>query len=202
MSRRVGIVQAGFGNSSTIVNMLRIQGFDAHELRDPSAIDGYSHLVLPGVGHWSRGSDLLSTHGWDDAIRGHVLKGFHLLGVCLGMQLLGKSSEEGAGYGLSLIDMMTTSLEPDGRRTNVGWKELEAIGLRAGSEVRGPFYFTHSFGVKAEGRSFEVATIQGSSQAVALVNQGNIWGAQFHPERSNVNGAAFLAAFVQDRLVR
>lgn len=193
-------MQAGFGNSTTIRSMLRIAGFECEEVLDPERLQDFSHLILPGVGHWSRGSRLLSNGGWSAAIKELAGNQVPILGVCLGMQLLGLGSEEGEGSGLSLIEMETRSVGEDARTTNVGWKRI--VGSQ-GNEIaikKGPYYFTHSFAVRASGRPFEVAHVQEQEEIVAVVNSANVWGAQFHPERSNSNGSDFLRAFVEGTL--
>lgn len=200
MTQLVGVVQAGFGNSTTIRSMLRIAGFQCEEVFNPRRLQDFSHVILPGVGHWSRGSQLLSTGGWSAAIKELAANQVPILGVCLGMQLLGVGSEEGEGPGLSLIDMEARSIGGDARTTNVGWKRITGSHGTNTLTNGGPYYFTHSFAVNSSGRPFEVAHIQEQSKIVALVNSANVWGAQFHPERSNSNGSDFLKAFVEGTL--
>lgn len=190
-------MQAGFGNSYTIANMLRIMEFDAEEVRDSQSLSRFSHIVLPGVGNWSRGSELLLLGGWVDELHSRFSDGAAILGVCLGMQLLGKRSEEGPGHGLGLIDFNVERITQNSqRKINVGWKQLSPAQCKPDFQAYGPFYFTHSYCVPASGAEFEIAYVSESKDICGLVNVGNVWGAQFHPERSNTFGMHFLRNFV------
>jgi glutamine amidotransferase len=197
---RVGVIQAGFGNSSTIVNMLRLNGSNATEVRSPAELGDKSHVILPGVGNWGRAISLLRTGNWFDELNLLASKGTNILGVCLGMQLLGTSSHENAGMGLGLINFEVESVGLNSRVTNVGWKKVVSSRTTWNHEFEGPYYFTHSYCVPAASNSFEMAVVQDAPGIVAVINSGNVWGAQFHPERSGRSGANFLMNFVNDGL--
>lgn len=197
MSPKIGVIQAGFGNSFTIANMLRVLEFQAEEVFYPTDLAKFSHIILPGVGNWSRGAELLSKRGWVEELHARRIAGDPILGVCLGMQLLGKSSDEGVGAGLGLLDFNVVSLsQSTQRKVNVGWKMLLPGEQGPEFQLIGPFYFTHSYCIQASGADFEKAYVDGSRQICAVVNEENIWGAQFHPERSNTVGMQFLKNFV------
>lgn len=194
----VGVIQAGFGNSSTVVNMLRMNGYSVAEVSEASEVSSYSHLILPGVGNWGRGARALSEGGWDSAIRAAVTDGASVLGVCLGMQLLCKTSAENEGAGLGLLNLTVEGIGAHTRVTNVGWKKIESS--REGWEdlyYGGPYYFTHSYCIRSTGSLVQVATVADAPEIVAVVNSGKVWGAQFHPERSGLNGLNFLRGFLE-----
>lgn len=136
--------------------------------------------------------------GWNDAICDHALKELPLLGVCLGMQLLGKASAEGNGAGLSLLDFKVQPLGGTGANTNVGWRKVTDI-MGPDSEIfkRSYFYFTHSYCVPRADASFEWLVSGDEVEFVAGVRSGNIWGLQFHPERSSHAGQELLQRFAK-----
>lgn len=199
-SERVGVIQAGFGNSSTVVNMLRLNGFNAAEISDAAQVSSFSHLILPGVGNWGRAVTAITEGGWDSAIRKAASDGASVLGVCLGMQLLCTASAENEGAGLGLINLTVEPIGQHSRVTNVGWRKLDSSREGWVGQYDGPYYFTHSFCVRSSANPSQIATVQGSPDIVASINIGNIWGAQFHPERSGRYGLNFLRGFVEGEL--
>lgn len=197
---KVGVIDAGIGTWRAFLTILDYLRVDAEVVRSPESIANYSHIVLPGVGHFTPAATRLEEGGWVAPLKKFAESGKPFLGVCLGMQLLGTKSVEGPGAGLGLIDFETTPLSSDGpfRVPNIGWnrlsvnKEHHLLQNRA-QDAR--FYFSHSFAV-TEGHSASVASTSHNSPFSSVIVRDNVAGAQFHPEKSQLHGINFLENFV------
>jgi glutamine amidotransferase len=189
-------------NVSRALNFLKIN----NELVDsPELWSRFSHLILPGVGSFGYGMAGLRERNLVDSILSATDNGVPLLGICLGMQLLFESSEEGLGTdGLSLIagvvqKLQSGELHEQHRVPHVGWSQIttsEANSLN--SLVDGTFYFVHSF--HAAPLSDEAITsrcVVGDSDFVSSVSIENVTGLQFHPEKSSADGLAVLSEWFE-----
>ena len=199
--KKIGVVSAGLGTAVSIKNLIFKIGEDAELITDFSNIDHYSHIVLPGVGSFDEGSKLIVGTGWGEAIKSHVEKGKWLLGVCLGMQLLGKSSEEGSLEGLGLLDFTTKKLRSSElyKVPNMGWGKVEFFsdhGISHNLVEVNRFYFVHSFGVQS---SFEycIATSKHTDTFCSVIGKENVLGVQFHPEKSHHYGKTLMKNFLE-----
>jgi glutamine amidotransferase len=130
-----------------------------------------------------------------------ALNGTQLLGICLGMQLLGKGSDEGKCSGLGLINAYSRRL-PDQvvKVPHMGWSNLTVkrpTALLNGLSEESRYYFVHSYHVVCEDEANVVATAKHGIEFAAVINSGNIWGAQFHPEKSHRFGMEMLKSFLE-----
>jgi glutamine amidotransferase len=200
----ITIVNYGVGNPGAIVNMLDFIGFDARISDDPSEIRDASHLVLPGVGAFDAAMERLSTSRLVPSLEDAVFsRKVPLLGVCLGMQLLGRRSEEGVLKGLGWIAADTVRMRPDpAARLKVpvmGWADIHPASTArlfdAGSELR--FYFTHSYMVRCDDQADVAGTYDFDEAVVCAVQHDNIYGVQFHPEKSHRFGMKLLRNFIE-----
>jgi len=199
------VVDYGVGNLSAVSNMLRKAGGDVCVSRDPGEILSADKLLLPGVGHFDYGMKMLNSSGLREAID---LFGLELkrpvLGICLGAQILGKSSEEGATAGLGWIDMVCHRFEamPGIRVPHMGWNRVvrtKASPLLDGMCEDARFYFVHSYRMQCADSGDVVATATHGIDFTCAVQRGNIFGTQFHPEKSLRHGLALMKAFVEFR---
>lgn len=189
-------------NVSRALNFLKI---DNELVGSPELWSRFSHLILPGVGSFGYGMAGLRERNLVDSILSATDKGVPLLGICLGMQLLFESSEEGLGTdGLSLIAGVVQKLQPGGlheqhRVPHVGWTQITTSPANSlVSLVGGTFYFVHSF--HAAPLSDEAITSRcavGDSDFVSSVSKENVTGLQFHPEKSSADGLAVLSEWVK-----
>ena len=201
----VGIIDYGVGNVGSIRNMFRRIGILARILSDPAELMSVDRAVLPGVGSFSTAMALLCQSDWDRSIKDFaVSQARPLLGVCLGMQLLGNSSEEGHCAGLSIIDSdvrffdraRMSKLYPV---PHMGWSVVRpnlgaALFRNLPEDPR--FYFVHSLHMTANGdEPFVAAQTNYGYDFCCSVQQGNIFGVQFHPEKSHVYGMTLLSNF-------
>jgi len=201
---RVAIVNYGMGNLASVRRAFEDIGSDAYIADRPAAIGNANRLVLPGVGAFSDGMQSLRENGWVDGLRATVLeKKLPLLGICLGMQMLAsRSYEGGVTEGLDLVPGEVRRLDTLGcdlRIPHVGWNEVrfrtsDAIGDRIpdGSD----FYFVHSYGLVPEHEEHLLATAPYGCDVTAVVRNGNVFGCQFHPEKSSRAGRQLLRNFM------
>ncbi|ESQ83621.1 imidazole glycerol phosphate synthase [Asticcacaulis sp. AC466] len=192
----ITVIEIGCANTASVLFALERLGADARLSSDPAEIAAASKVVLPGVGAAGFAMSRIRELGLYDAIRGLTVP---LLGVCLGQQLLFEGSQEGDVECLGLIPGQVTRMEAshDLVVPHMGWNQLEAIqddvltkGVSAGDFA----YFVHSFACPVN--AFTVATTTYGQPFAAMVRKGNVWGCQFHPERSSVVGADILKNFV------
>jgi imidazole glycerol-phosphate synthase subunit HisH len=168
---------------------------------DPDAVRKGEKLILPGVGAFGDAMGNLRRNGMDNAIREAVNAGKPLLGLCLGLQLLFTHSEEfGSHEGLDLIPGDVRKINHPGLRVpHVGWNQIEGIQqnpllnqIPEGSY----FYFVHSFFVEPAGTENVLCWTSYGSRFCSIACKGNVWGAQFHPEKSQDMGKQLLRNFL------
>lgn len=199
----IGIVDCGLGNVRSIERMFEAVDVDAHIITDPAQIGNCAKLVLPGVGAFDTGMALLGDGGWTaPLIRTAVDQAKPILGICLGMQLLCRASEEGALPGLGLIDADVRLLDRNGNERlklpHMGWAvtrpERENPLIPAhGDEQR--FYYVHKFAVHCDRPEDVLATAEHGARFTASLSRGNIFGVQFHPEKSHRFGKELFRRF-------
>lgn len=201
----VAIVVAGLGNVNSVKRMIDHIGGEADLVETPDRLKDYSHVILPGVGHFDHGMDLLGAGGWDVEItRCARERGQTVLGICVGMQLLCRGSEEGVKPGLGLMAADVKRLESqDGSRIkipHIGWSVTQATQAsplfdRENEELR--YYFVHSYSAHCDVASDVYATADYGGPVVASIGRGNVMGVQFHPEKSHRFGMALLGKFLK-----
>jgi glutamine amidotransferase len=196
------IVDYGVGNLMSVNNMLRKAGAEVLITRDPAAVLDAGKLLLPGVGHFDHGMKMLNASGLREAIDRFALE-LHrpVLGICLGAQILGKGSEEGQAPGLGWIDMECRRLpaSPGLRVPHMGWNRIaqkKPSPLLDGLSPDARYYFVHSYYMNCADPADVLATAVHGIEFTCAVQRGNIFGTQFHPEKSLRHGLALMHAFV------
>jgi imidazole glycerol-phosphate synthase subunit HisH len=199
------VVDMGMGNIQSLISALTFLGA-GHKVGNTSdLLDEATHLVLPGVGAFDAAMSRLTELDLIDHIRSKVLDDHKpILGICLGMQLLGTSSEEGELTGLDLVRGRFRRLDADlssGHKVpHVGFSEVrgyQSTGLFDGMAELSYFYFTHSYALmETEVDSINVAYCQHTVPFIAAYQQGVISAAQFHPEKSQSSGLRMLHNFL------
>lgn len=199
----IAIIDYGVGNLASVYNMLRKAGVRAIITNDPAKIAESEKIILPGVGHYDHAMDMLNQSGLRDALNRAVIDFRRpALGICLGAQILGKGSEEGSQQGLGWIDMTCKKLPVASgvRVPHMGWNEVE---LKRKSELfdgvarDARYYFVHSYYMNCANQSDVIATSHHGMEFTCAVRRQNIYGVQFHPEKSLRHGLALLRAFAQ-----
>jgi imidazole glycerol-phosphate synthase subunit HisH len=198
------IVDHGMGNLGSVHNMLRKIGADGVRSADPETIRHADKLILAGIGAFDGAAERLAELGLVDLLNEMVLdRKVPVLGVCLGMQLMARSSEEGSQTGLGWLDADVQRFSfPSGTHLPVphmGWQVVEPTRpsplFNCDGEVR--FYFSHAYHLVCHDPADVVATATYGYPFAAAVHRGNILGTQFHPEKSHVFGADVYRRFVQ-----
>lgn len=199
----ITVVDSGIANIGSVTSALKRVGAELKVTTDPQAVADATALILPGVGAFADGMESLRRHSLIEPIRAAARAGKPVLGICLGMQLLADASEEfGLHEGLGLVPGRVVRL-PDHehlRIPNIGWCDValeRRARLFAGVENGAAFYFVHSYHLVCQDAGDVVGTIGfADTRFTVAVQRGNIYGAQFHPEKSQDVGLAFLANFV------
>ena len=194
------VVDHGAGNLGSVVRALGRQGARVLLSSDPDCIAAASRLVLPGDGHFGEAMRALRERGLEAPLRKAVGSGAWLLGICVGLQMLFRASDEASGVtGLGLLPGTVRRFDSGLRVPHIGWNQLEEIGegaLFRGVPEGGYAYFLHSFYADpAEGHHRLAATDYGVRFASAA-GEGRVLGIQFHPEKSGRLGAAVLRNFL------
>lgn len=206
----ITIVDYGLGNLGSVANMLKKVGVAARISADPAELRDSAALILPGVGHFDAGMRNLRERGLFAVLDGLVRQEKKpVLGICLGMQLLARGSEEGSLPGFGWLDADVVKLDPtagagaSGARLaipHMGWNEVVPsdpelfAGLPAG-EAR--FYFVHSFFMRCDHPEDVAATTTYGAPFTSAVHRGNVWGTQFHPEKSHRFGMRLLENYAR-----
>lgn len=199
------IVDYGMSNLGSIRRSLEECGADVFTSADPRDIRHASRIVLPGVGVFAEGMANLHQMGWIDPLRRAAgEEGIPLLGICLGMQLLaGWGFEGGETAGLGLVPGKVVRLEsdtPSTRIPHVGWNEVYPVAsmpLLAGIPDGSDFYFVHSYHFVPADAGHVLATTPYCNGFVSAVVSGNVFGVQFHPEKSGRPGFQLLRNFLK-----
>lgn len=201
------IIDYGMGNSGSIRNMIKKVGGQSTISSDPEVIAGASKLVLPGVGHYDRAMQNINNLGLREILDRKVLEEkTPILGVCLGMQLMTNSSEEGKGRGLGWFDATTRRFRPEEmnrplRVPQMGWN---LINIRKPSPIfdedgleEHRFYFVHAYAVSCNNPDDVLCTSSYGYEFVSGFARDNIVGLQFHPEKSHLFGMSVFRRFIE-----
>ena len=197
-----GIIDYGVGNLFSLCSSCACIGQKAFVSGDPAELAKADRLILPGVGAFADAANKLRDTGMAAFVRAQAAEGKPLLGICLGMQLLfEKSYEYGCHEGLGLLKGQVVPMEgrlPAGLKIpHMGWNALEVKGGTLLAGLSGQYvYFVHSFFAENCAESLSAVTEYGIP-ITAAVERGNIYGCQFHPEKSGNVGLSILRKFVR-----
>jgi imidazole glycerol-phosphate synthase subunit HisH len=200
---KVGLINYGMGNLGSVRRALEDLDAEVVIAERPDSLGDVDRMVLPGVGAFGEAMARLRAGGWEEALHRQVREhGKVLLGICLGMQMLGESSDEnGMTAGLGFIPGKVRRLDAMGcalRVPHVGWNEVRfTTGARlfAGIPQTVDFYFVHSYALEPGGDGV-CATVCYGAEMAAAVEHGRVLGTQFHPEKSSAAGRQVLKNFL------
>ena len=196
----IAVLDYGIGNLRSAQKALVHLGADALLVTNPHEAEGAAGVVLPGVGAFGRCMKALESSGLVDVVRDVIEKGTPLLGICVGLQMLYESSDEAPGVaGLGVLRGSVRALSRAVKSPQMQWNQLSRTGgdgsrLLAGLGEDPWVYFLHSYAPQSSAQV--VATCDYGGEVVAAVEDGAVWGTQFHPEKSGSVGLAMLTNFV------
>lgn len=202
----ISIIDYGVANLGSMLNMLGKIGTRAELISTPEQVRLAEKIILPGVGAFDHGMSVLNERGLVQPLKDKANEAkIPILGVCLGMQMLGLGSEEGQLNGLGLIDAycrrFSFSRECEQKVPHMGWSKLTPYKheskLLEGLEPNARFYFVHSYHLVCANRMDVLASASHGIEFTAMVERGNVFGAQFHPEKSHRFGMALLRKFAE-----
>jgi glutamine amidotransferase len=201
----IGIINYGLGNLGSIHNMFTYLGVESRIIDDPRQLDEVSKIILPGVGAFDTGMSALVRGSWIEPMNDKVLvQKMPVLGICLGMQLMTNSSEEGDEKGLGWIDGVTKKfnfgIDSSFKNPHMGWNIVSLAnksplnyGLDTIEEIK--YYFVHSYFVQLYNTSDLILSCDYGQIFCSAFQHDNIFGVQFHPEKSHKYGFILLKNF-------
>ena len=200
----IAIIDYGVGNLFSLKSSFAAIGQEAVVTSDPAVIRSADRLILPGVGAFGDAAKKLADSGMADVVRREAAQGKPLMGICLGMQLLfDKSYEYGEHEGLGLIHgsvrPIAEVIDPELKIPHIGWNALimkKPSALYKYLADGDCVYFVHSY-YAADCEASTTATAEYSAELTASVESGNVYGCQFHPEKSGEVGLKILKAFCE-----
>lgn len=199
----LAILDYGIGNVRSVLNAFEYLGTDAELTRDPDVISRAGGLVIPGVGAFGEGMGRIESYGLTRIIKEAVNIGKPTLGICLGFQLLMRSSTElGEHKGLSLFPLEVKRLPTSARLPHMGWASVRSDTSPDGTSrllngLEGAdFYFVHTYGVSHVSTPYVTASTEyGGERFLAYIEHQSLFGVQFHPEKSSEAGLHLLKNF-------
>ncbi|MEM2924879.1 MAG: imidazole glycerol phosphate synthase subunit HisH [Methanocellales archaeon] len=190
------LINYGVGNLYSIKRSLERIGFNVIISSDKQILSGMDAIVLPGVGNFRAGAEKIKKIKSElfEAVR----KGIPILGICLGMQLLFEASDESPGKGLSILSGRVVRLPESVKIPHMGWNTLEdikPIDILDGLGEEDYFYFAHSYHAVPVNNDIIAAKTEYGTKFTSVITQKNIFGVQFHPEKSGKSGEQLIKNF-------
>jgi len=204
-SRLVSVFDYGSGNVGSIGRMLDQLQCPWLLSSEGSVIANCTHLILPGVGHGGQAMKRLrSSPGFTTLLNSVCVRKTPVLGICLGMQIMTRYTEEGPSDCLNLLSGEAVELAPSDLRLkvpNIGWHTLKVIRpdpILSGIDTEtAPFYFCHRYAIYSKGTSDTIAELDYGASFAAIIRKDNVIGVQFHPEKSHDSGLRLFENFLQ-----
>ena len=196
----IGIIDYGLGNVQSFINSYRLLGLEAMQVKEKKHIEICERFILPGVGSFDAAMSKLEASGLLPDLENCVLRNnIPILGVCVGLQILSRKSEEGMKKGLGWLKADVKLIKTKGLPIpHMGWNTVfvnqQNSNLMANIESQ-RFYFLHSYHVVMDSIADQIAVSQYGVEITAVAKNNNVYGCQFHPEKSHSNGLKVLENF-------
>ncbi|KGF67313.1 imidazole glycerol phosphate synthase [Hoeflea sp. BAL378] len=202
----IGVVDYGLGNVQAFLTAYRRMNIPAYAAKTPDELSKASKVILPGVGSFDHAMDLLNQSGLKDPLLAQAKSGdVPILGVCVGMQILADGSDEGVAPGLGLVPgrvrtLVSLSNSSQLPMPHMGWNDVQPVEdmpLFAGLEDAPRFYFLHSYFYDCAHETDVAAHVTYGQAFTCAVRRDNVFGVQFHPEKSHDFGSRLLRNFAE-----
>jgi glutamine amidotransferase len=202
----ITIIDYGVGNINAFVNVYKRINIPTKIARTAADLEGAQKLILPGVGHFDHAMSELIKSGMREKLDELVMvKKVPVIGICVGMQMMGNSSDEGVLEGLKWIDASVkkfdvTKIQQVTRLPHMGWNDVHPVisnPLFEGLEKEALFYFLHSYYFECNNKADILATSEYGEEFTCAVHHENVYGIQFHPEKSHHYGETLLHNFAK-----
>ena len=198
MNKKIGIIDHNYGNFSSVFNAIKFLNVNYGIIKSTDEFENYTHFILPGVGSYVELMKRLDSLNYLEAIYNLIKKNKFFLGICVGMQILTEYGEEfSISEGLKLISGSTIKMKTNHRLPHVGWNEVfinKESRLFNDILENSEFYFTHSFVVNCDSK-YVSSNFNYGHRFISSIEKNNIYGVQFHPEKSQKNGLKLLNNF-------
>ena len=200
--KKIGIINLGLSNLGSITNLVFHLGEEAELIDDYSNLNNFTHLILPGVGSFAEASKIIKKKKLKRSLLNFLKKDGKFFGICLGMQLMFEGSiEHGKSLGLGLFKGKVSKFKKSKLKIpHVGFNLIRHDGNKIWKKVprSTSFYFVHSYRIDFKNMQFNVQSIKCDygDEFIAFIRKGNIFGSQFHPEKSGNQGIQLLKNFL------
>ena len=198
----IAVIDYGLGNLRSVSKALESIGAEVEVTNDSEKIARAKAIVLPGVGAFQRGMENIKRLDILPSILQSIKDGKPFLGICLGLQLLfSESQEHGLHKGMDIIKGRVKRFEPGIKIPHMGWNQIKITNSKSQTKVfkgildRSYFYFVHTYYVEPKDKETIVAITEYGNDFASIINKDNVWGVQFHPEKSAEIGLKFLENF-------
>lgn len=201
----IGIVDYGVGNVNAFLNIYKRANIESQIVSSSEDVRKCSRLILPGVGHFEHAMNALLKSGLKESLEEMVIHNqTPVLGICVGMQMMARFSEEGNVEGLGWLDADVkkfdiTKIENKPFLPHMGWNDVDVLKKNDLIDItkKHLFYFLHSYYIKCDDLKDVVSTSNYGGEFASIVNKGNIYGIQCHPEKSHSDGIDVLYNFAK-----
>ncbi len=203
--KKIHIVNYGFGNITSVKNAIEFIGYDVKVCDNSEDLKNASHLILPGVGSFESGIKSLKENGWIDSLKKYVNKGNYLFGICLGMQLLFKKGKneknnediDGLCFFEGKCEKFFYNSDTKLQLPHIGFNKVKINKSKIWEDITDEsfFYFVHSYRIKDTLENYITGETTYGEKFISFIENKNVYGSQFHPEKSHKKGLTLLKNF-------